>query len=288
MNEVIQVKGLFIAPPGNIWTGFGTTFEGENRLFQQAVIPFYINDVPSKDDKVEGFIKNSKGDTIRKLTGKNLIQGLNYINWKLDEDRVYLSESNDSNESRGIPVYPGNYTAIFKYKGVQTITTIKVISDPRFKMKEEVDQELYRFHKALNSEVGKLKSLFNLVTSWENELKKIHEKLAKKPKENSSLKNVNAMIDSVKLLKLAGKDSPGDRQVGAWQSTRTTPASAINEAEKVAMARLEVPSKQDWKRISDAAALINFYHLRLSKFQNSKWEKFIKHHKNLTQKSTID
>jgi hypothetical protein len=273
MNEVIQVKGLFIAPPGNIWTGFGTTFEGENRPFQAAVIPFYINELPSKEDKVECFIINSKGDTIQKLIGQNLMQGLNYIHWKLDEDRVYLAENYDPNESRGIAVLPGIYKALFKYKGVHSSTDIKVISDPRFKMKEEVDQELYRYNKAINIEVGRLKSLFNLVNSWENELKKIHERLSK---ENKSLKAVNEMMNAVKQLKLAGKDSPGDRQVGAWQSVRITPASAINEAEKVAMARLDAPSEQDWKRVSDAAALIDAYQFQVSQFEISKWKKFIK------------
>lgn len=276
MNEVIQVKGLFIAPPGNIWTGFGTTFEGENRPFQEAAIPIYINDLPSKEDKVEGFILNSKGDTIQKLTTQLLVQGLNYIQWKLDENRVYLSGNYDPNEARGIPVLPGTYIAVIKYKGVQSSTSIKVISDPRFKMKEEVDQELYRYNKALNFEVGRLKSFFNLINSWESELKKIHETLSKQTKYEKALKNVNGMIEMVKQLKLVGKDSPGDRQVGAWQSVRITPASAITEAEKVAMARVDIPSEQDWKRISDAATLIDNYKLQLSQFVDSSWKKFIK------------
>jgi photosystem II stability/assembly factor-like uncharacterized protein len=276
MNEVVQVKGLFIAPPGNIWTGFGTTFEGENRLFQQANIPIYINDVPSKEDQVEGFIKNNKGDTIQKIIGQNLMQGLNYIQWKLDEVREYLSGNYDPLESRGIPVLPGIYTATIKYKDVESSTTIKVISDPRFKMKEEVDQEMYRYYKAINVEVAKLKSLLSLVSSWENELKKLQEKFSKKPKQARSLKNVHELMDEIKQLKLAGKDNPGDRQVGAWQSIRTTPVSAINEAEKVAMARLDVPSEQDWKRVSDAAALIDAYQIQINQFYDSKWRKLKK------------
>jgi hypothetical protein len=67
--------------------------------------------------------------------------------------------------------------------------------------------------------------------------------------------------------------------VGAWQSVRITPASAINEAEKVAMARLDIPSEQDWKRVSDAAALIDAYQFQLSQFEVSSWEKFIKLYK---------
>ncbi len=119
-----------------------------------------------------------------------------------------------------------------------------------------------------------------MVTSWENELKKIHERLSTQPKEEKSLKAVNVMMDMLKQLKLAGKDSPGDRQVGAWQSTRITPASAINEAEKVAMARLDVPSEQDWNRVSDAAALIDNYQFQISQFEVLKWKKFYERSKS--------
>ena len=83
-------------------------------------------------------------------------------------------------------------------------------------------------------------------------------------------------MDLVKQLKLAGKDSPGDRQVGAWQSVKVTATSAINEAEKVAMARIEIPSEQDRKRISDAAALIDNYKLQINHFEDTSWKKFIK------------
>jgi hypothetical protein len=276
MNEVIQVKGLFIAPPGNIWTGFGTTFEGENRPFQEAAIPIYINDIPSKEDKVKGYILNNKGDTIQQLTAQVLMQGLNYMHWKLDENRTYLSGNYDPNESRGIPVLPGTYTAVIMYKGIQSSTSIKVISDPRFKMNEEVDRELYRYNKALDLEVVRLKSLFNLINSWEQALKNIHERLTKQNNNEKALKTVNQMMDRVKQLKLAGKDSPGDRQVGAWQSVKVTATSAINEAEKVAMARIEIPSEQDWKRISDAAALIDNYKLQINHFEDTSWKKFIK------------
>jgi hypothetical protein len=178
-------------------------------------------------------------------------------------------------------VLPGVYTVIIKYKGVESSNTIKVIPDPRFNIKEEVDKELYRYYKAVNVEVTKLKSLLNLVSSWENELKKLQQKYAKLPRENKSLKNVNGLMDLVKQLKLAGKDSPGDRQVGAWQSTRITPVSAVNEIEKVAMARLDNPSEQDWKRVSDATALIDAYRIQLKEFEDTRWSIFKKEYKKI-------
>lgn len=279
MNEVVQVKGLFIAPPGNIWTGFGTAFEGENRVFQQAAIPFYINNEPTDKDSVLLYIKNNQGDTIKIITGKKITTGLNYVNWKLDEERTYLSGNYDPEDSRGIPVLPGIYTALIKYKGFESVTAIKVIPDPRFTLKENVDRELYRFQKSINAEVAKLKSLYELVASWEGQLKKMHDRMTKDPKSVKALKAVNMMMDQVKQLKLAGKDSPGDRQVGAWQSVRITPASAINEAEKAAMARLDIPSEQDWKRLNDASKLIDVYHTSVIEFQDMIWKKFIKSYK---------
>jgi hypothetical protein len=104
----------------------------------------------------------------------------------------------------------------------------------------------------------------------------MHKSLSKQTKNEKSLNTVNLMMNRVKQLKLAGKDSPGDRQVGAWQSVRITPTSAVNEAEKVAMARIDIPSEQDWKRISNAAALIDNYKIQLSAFEDSSWKKFIK------------
>jgi hypothetical protein len=45
------------------------------------------------------------------------------------------------------------------------------------------------------------------------------------------------------------------------------------------MARLDLPSEQDWKRVSDAAALIDAYQFQLSQFEILKWNKFIKVYK---------
>jgi hypothetical protein len=56
----------------------------------------------------------------------------------------------------------------------------------------------------------------------------------------------------------------------------------VNEAEKVAMARLDNPSEQDWKRVSDAAALIDAYRIQLKEFEDARWKKFIKQYKNIT------
>jgi hypothetical protein len=53
---------------------------------------------------------------------------------------------------------------------------------------------------------------------------------------------------------------------------------SLLKAEKVAMARLDVPSEQDWKRVSNAT-LIDAYRIQLSQFELSSWEKFIEVYK---------
>ena len=275
MNKTVQVKGLFIAPPGNIWTGFGTTFEGENRPFQKTAIPFYINDVIGKNDSVQVVIKNNSGDTIRKLFQYSITQGLNYINWKLDEESISAVGLSDSDESRGIPVLPGIYSVVLKYKEVEDSNTVQVISDPRFDFKPVVDLELYRYQKFVDAEQRRLKILFDMINVWEVKLKQIKENLNKQQANKNKLTYFNDINTQVKHLKLKGKDSAGDRQVGAWQSSRTTPYSAINEAEKVSMARINIPSEQDLKKLSDAKAMIDQYQEELKNFENGVWKKFI-------------
>ena len=278
MNSVVQVKGLFIAPPGNIWTGFGTTFEGENRPFQQVSIPFYINDAVNKNDTLELFIKNNAGLTIKKLIQHEITPGLNYSRWKLDEERS--SSEEDSDESRGIPVLPGMYNVVLNYKGVADSNSIQVVSDPRFDLKGDVDLELYRYQKSVDVEQRRLKNLFDLIGGWERELKKIKENLNKQASNKNKLSYFNDINNQVKLLKLKGKDAAGDRQVGAWQSNKITPSSAINEAEKVSMARINILSDQDWGKLYNAKTLIDEYQQEIKIFENGKWKKFIIRFKN--------
>ena len=90
------------------------------------------------------------------------------------------------------------------------------------------------------------------------------------------MKYLNDINNQVKLLKLKGKDAAGDRQFGAWQSNKITPSSAINEAEKVSMARINMLSDQDWGKLNNAKTLIDEHQQEIKTFENGKWKKFIK------------
>ncbi|MGB5436087.1 MAG: hypothetical protein WBM98_09365, partial [Maribacter sp.] len=130
VNDAVQVKGLFINPPGNIWTGFHTTFEGENKVFQKTEIPFYLKQLKDSTAMVTATIFNEKKEWINTITGDSLVKGLNYLVWHLDEKSADLPGSTHS--AQKISVLPGNYTVVMDYEGAKDSIPIKVIADPRF------------------------------------------------------------------------------------------------------------------------------------------------------------
>ena len=162
MNDAVQVKGLFINPPGNIWSGFNTTFEGENRPFQATEIPFYINEVPNKGPKVIARIYNAQNEQINTVEISQLTQGLNYISWKLDEQ---IGHKKANTSSREIPVLPGVYKIVLEFNGKKDSTEVNVIPDPRFDIPTEVDEQLYNYQKSVYSEKTRLDAAFEKLDS---------------------------------------------------------------------------------------------------------------------------
>ncbi|MGB0828982.1 MAG: WD40/YVTN/BNR-like repeat-containing protein [Flavobacteriaceae bacterium] len=262
VNPTVQVKGLFIAPPGNIWTGFHTTFEGENRVFQKVKIPFYLSDQVKTSDSVTVILKNEKNEIINTGVQKELKQGLNYYIWKLDEKNTQLPGSWISEESRGIPVLPGNYTAVLHFKEETKSTVIPVIADPRFDLNEKVDQALYDYQKKTDTQVARLAKLLNYLSEIEKKVKK----------ENQNIKNNTAFLDALKILQLKGRDRPQNRQVGAWQSLKITPYSLMKNAVKISKARLNIPSNDDWKVLNQGGKQITLFEKEVNKFKD-KWKK---------------
>ena len=242
MNEVVQVKGLFINPPGNIWTGFHTTFEGENRVFQRAEIPFYLTDTPKENDSIQLTIKDASSRIIQQIKAGNLTQGLNYVQWKLDEQMHRLPGAWVSEESRGIPVLAGTYTVELTYNDYSTSSKVEVINDPRFVIDEAVEQELYTFNKQLDYLVARFAEVYNRLTAAE-----------------SLLNEDNPEKSLAKKLLLEGRDRPVDRQVGAWQSTKRTPHKVLSGLLKIGRARTQPISDQEYARLEAAKREIDIY-----------------------------
>ena len=276
VNEVVQVKGLFIAPPGNIWSGFHTTFEGKNRVFQKAEIPVFLKDTPKEKDSITVNIRNPKGELINTVTATDLKKGLNYVVWKLDEKKAYLQGSWINEETRGIPVLPGDYTLEILYQDETAASTIKVVTDPRFDLEKDVDKQLYLYQKSINQQVTRLAHLMNTLDDWE---KKTNERIEQLQKENSTskkhIRKASAFKTKIQTYKLSLRDRPLDRQLGAWQSKKTTPYSATKQALKAAKSRVKMPSKQDWQRIERAKNLIDALKKELDQFENNEWQVFM-------------
>ena len=263
LNEVVQVKGLFIAPPGNIWSGFHTTFEGENRVFQKVKIPFFLNDSITKLDSISAIIKNTKNEVINIISRKKLVHGLNYITWKLDEKSALLPGSWVNEETRGIPVLPGSYTAELNYKNETKAIVINVVSDPRFEIDQQIDKALYIYQKSVGNQVKRLATLLNKLEGL--------EKITEKNKSNfDSPPKTTTFLNELKSLQLMGRDRPLNRQVGAWQSNKITPYRVLKSAMKFSKARLTVPSTQDWLLINNGEKLIDKFEKKVNQFYK-KW-----------------
>ena len=277
VNETVQVKGLFIAPAGNIWTGFHTTFEGENRVFQKVQLPVFLASKPLENDSIIVTISDSKGQFVNTVSKKGLKRGLNYLTWNLDEKPTYLPGFWVNDESRGIPVLPGVYTLKFQYLGETSFSTVEIVADPRFELDNSVDIELYRYQKAVNDQVVKLSQLLEKTESWNTSLKVKLDALenanSTNQKSKKILKNLQIQLTALTLLAM---DKPVGRQVGAWQSSRITAYSAVEQALKASSARVTVPSVQDWKRVDLANKLISEFENAVTEFEHKEWVKFKK------------
>ncbi|MEM1120586.1 MAG: hypothetical protein AAGJ18_09055 [Bacteroidota bacterium] len=276
MNDAVQVKGLFIAPPGNIWTGFHTTFEGENRVFQKVKIPYFTK-AATKNDSVTATIYNAKNELINTVTAAPTEQGLNYLTWKLDEQASNLPGAWIHEESRGIPVLPGVYKVVLNTKGAKDSTSVKVLADPRFDLAPTVDAQLYTYQKAVDQQVTKLAHLLQAIDAQKAGLLKLKKQLTDLNTETYDpvLSQLNGMLYQLDTLKAKGQAPRPDRQVGAWQTSAVTPYSTIKAAQKVAMSRIRPISAQEQALLLEATELVQDFEKVTQQFIENDWEAFV-------------
>jgi photosystem II stability/assembly factor-like uncharacterized protein len=94
-----------------------------------------------KDDgKVHMFILNEIGDTISRSSKKFKEKGLVNMTWRLTEEGTFFPSreirEEDDRPSSNVQVMPGQYKAIFKYKGHIDSTMVDVRMDPRVEVTE--------------------------------------------------------------------------------------------------------------------------------------------------------
>ena len=276
LNDAVQVKGLFIAPPGNIWTGFHTTFEGENRVFQKTQIPFYIQGTPGGKDTVRATVYNEKKEAIQHLHATGLLPGLNYLTWKLDEAGALIPPAWMGEDERGIPVLPGRYPVVLEYRSFKDTSFVTVVSDPRFNTLPDADIPLYALRKAVHEQAAKLFSLLRQIDQRVAATEKIEAHFARKTSEpdKNHLRTAADIKAQLSALRLKGQPRPVNRQVGAWQSTAVSPYSKVEEMVMIAAARTVPPSSQEWERLETAKALVEAYTADVHAFLSGPWKRF--------------
>jgi|GEM_PF-2769618 hypothetical protein len=276
MNDAVQVKGLFIAPPGNIWTGFHTTFEGENRVFQKTKIPFFLKEELAPKASVIADVYDSSGAKINTVTRDSTHTGLQYLTWKLDEQAAALPGAWRDDESRGIPVLPGVYQIVVRAGDHADTTRVTVLTDPRFSLEPAVDEQLYAYQKAVDEQVARLSSLLTGLDEKAEKLNKVLRYLKDiKEEEWAELPAaIEAMLTTIKTTRALGQTPRPDRQLGAWQSYALTAYAKISEAQRKAMSRMTVPSGQDRETIDQAKVLINGFGGEVEAFSRNDWRPF--------------
>ncbi|MGB5321770.1 VPS10 domain-containing protein [Lutimonas sp.] len=273
MNDAVQVKGLFINPPGNIWTGFHTTFEGENKVFQRTKIPFYLSDQPDSTSVVKAAVFDSDKRLLKTLEAKKLDKGLNYLIWKLDEQAASFSKRKPGTDPKGISVLPGDYTIELTYAGTKDVTQVKVIPDPRFDMDPKVDQALYAFRKEIDRQVEVLAKQFHAIDDKKELLDKTTKLMEEKgfATDDSLVISVQKMKVALKELRAKGQIPRPERQVGAWQSFETSPYAQLQDVRRVGRAQTTVLSEQHQKMLEQATQSIAIFSKEVDSFMKTNW-----------------
>lgn len=276
-NKVVQVKGLFINPPGNIWTGFHTTFEGENKVFQKMKIPYFIEGPIDKETTVSAMVHNPAGKLINIVSAKPKSTGLNYLTWKLDEQASLLPGAWVNEETRGIPVLPGQYKIKLEYQGVTDSTIVKVIADPRFDMAPEIDQQLYAYQKDVDLQVSILGATLRSIDQKRTTLAKLEQQIQAwdHPEKGKLLEDITVILGKLEALRAKGQTPRPKRQVGAWQSSIITPHTKVRNIQRIAMSRTRAISEQEKQLIQDATQAVELFKNQVNAFVEAEWYPFV-------------
>lgn len=280
VNDAVQVKGLFINPPGNIWSGFHTTFEGENKVFQKTKIPYYLSVLKDSSAMVTATIFNEKNEWVNTIKGDSLVKGLNYLTWNLDEKSASLPRA-----SQKIAVLPGTYKVVIDYEGAVDSTAVSVIPDPRFELQPEVDEKLYAFRKKLDVQITELSKALHTIDKRQELLKKLSIQLKEKESESrKELAELSKMETALHNLRAQGRTPKPNRQVGAWQSFVSTPFSQLGDLLMVSNAQTTLLSAQHMQSLEKLQITIAKFKTSVDTFITKDWNNF---KKEITQQGIV-
>lgn len=270
VNPAVQVKGIFINAPGNIWSGFHTTFEGGNRAFKTVQIPYFIEE--SKMETLVGSVYNSENQLIQRLAASPTAIGLNYIEWKLDEWKYTVPKVRPG--MRGISVLPGEYKVVLNYGEDSDSVMVQVVADPRFDFDPEIYRQLYEVQKQLD---GIRKVLWERLHELEQQTESIGTMLEKAdlPLGDQLRLDASEVVFAINRLKNTVTGKPVTKQVGAWQSFEVTAISKIREAERKFMSSHAPVSDQERLLIRESEDLVNDFVKSFDQYLTDTWEPFV-------------
>ena len=274
VNKAVQVKGIFINAPGNIWSGFHTTFQGDNRPFRNVQIP-YILQQATKGQFLMATVLNRDGQVIQELrSDKPSVAGLNYLEWRLDERMHRLPGSWVNEESRGIPVLPGDYQVTLAYGASKDTVAVEVIQDPRFDFDPEIDQGLYQAQKRLDTIRKRLVDKLNELDQHKASLQSLVDFL--EAGDHAELQTqAEALMSKIELLKYEAIGTPVNKQVGAWQTFESTPVKKIREAERKFMSSHAMISGQELLLIDQSEQMVETFLTSCEAFYAASWSPFV-------------
>ncbi|MDW3191124.1 MAG: hypothetical protein R8G66_02130 [Cytophagales bacterium] len=272
INPVVQVKGIFINAQGNIWTGFHTTFEGDNRSFMTMQIPYFV-----KESRAGGLVAGTVYDTenrlIQRLAGNPPIEGLNYLEWQLDESVYALPESRYP-PNRGIPVLPGEYKIVINYGKEVDSVLVEVIADPRFDFDPTIDEQLYQIQKELD---GLRKKLWETFKELDRQTASMADMLDREnaPPGGPLRQDATDVVATVNRLKTVARGKPIYKQVGAWQSFQVTAFSKLKDAQWKFVSSHSKISDQELRLIRECEQLVNDFVQQFEQYLTDTWQPFV-------------
>ena len=227
-----------------------------------------------KGDKITARVSNGLEEVIMELSPKEPpVAGLNYLTWKLDETIHRLPGSWINEESRGIPVLPGQYKITLNYAGESQAVYQEVIADPRFDFDAKIDVELYQFQKSLNRIRLELVTVLNELSDQKRSLNRLIESLGET--EHQALSNeAKALTKEIEQLQYKVLGQPVGKQVGAWQTFEVTLAKKIREAERKFMSSHQLPSDQEKELITQSSQMLQEFLGSFFTYLGDHWRPF--------------
>ena len=194
-------------------------YSGENRKYG-AMISYSVKEVLKKDTtdktaktpKLKVEVTDSKGETIRNFTIKEVKKGLNRVHWNLRKNGIrFPGQPKPKDKDAPIPagrnVIPGIYKVTFNYGDHSESQLVTIHADPRVKVKHFEIQENYeaadKFEKhvmALTETVDNLNAAKKRMKSIGEMVKDQMEDEADQKAYKEKIKPLTKQIDSLLFL----------------------------------------------------------------------------------------